>query len=398
MLSEERLTVMKKKNNCQALAGSFSCLLLLVFLISACRPTPAKQAPHAAKTGSADIQYAKGFSIDYYSTYKLLSIYTGTGAQVDTMQYVLLANGVKAPEGYHKAQLITIPVQNLIGMSSMHIALADFAGVADAITGLGSLQYVSSSTVRKNIAAGKVKEIGTDGNMNNEKLISMKPGLVMVMGNPDSKFSKYETLTGAGIPVMLNSEWLETTPLGRAEWVKVMAALMNKETLVNSKFDSLVTEYKRLAKIGRTAKIKPSVIVGMPYKGTWYVPDGDSYMVEFFKDAGTSYKWINTHGTGSLPLTFETVAPTALKADFWLNVGYVDSKKDIKALDVRYADFKPFKNGQVFNNNKRTNDLGSNDYWESGAVNPQLVLADLIKILHPELLPAHQLVYYKQLN
>jgi iron complex transport system substrate-binding protein len=398
MLSEERLTVMKKKNNCQALAGSFSCLLLLVILISSCRPTPAKQALHAAKTGSADIQYAKGFSIDYYSTYKLLSIYTGTGAQVDTMKYVLLANGVKAPEGYQKAQLITIPVQNLIGMSSMHIALADFAGVADAITGLGSLQYVSSPTVRKNIAAGKVKEIGIDGNMNNEKLISMKPGLVMVMGNPDSKFSKYETLTGAGVPVMLNSEWLETTPLGRAEWVKVMAALMNKETLVNSKFDSLVTEYKRLAQIGRTAKIKPSVIVGMPYKGTWYVPDGDSYMVEFFKDAGTSYQWINTHGTGSLPLTFETVAPTALKADFWLNVGYVDSKKDIKALDVRYADFKPFKNGQVFNNNKRTNDLGSNDYWESGAVNPQLVLADLIKILHPELLPAHQLVYYKQLN
>lgn len=389
---------MKKKNNCPVLAGNFSCLLFLLVLASACRQPVSTGRQQASKTSSAHIRYAKGFAIDYYPAYKLLSIYTGSGNQADTMQYVLLAKGVKAPEGYEKAQLIQIPVKNLVVMSSMHVALADFAGVADAITGLGSLQYVSSATVRKNIAAGKVKEIGIDGNMNNEKLISMQPGLVMVMGNPDAKFSKYETLSGAGVPVMLNSEWLETTPLGRAEWVKVMAALMNRETLVEGKFDSLVTEYKRLAQIGRGAKAKPSVIVGMPYKGTWYVPDGDSYMVQFFKDAGTSYKWINTHGTGSLPLTFETVAPTALKADFWLNVGYVDSKKDIKALDVRYADFRPFKNGQVFNNTKRTNNLGSNDYWESGAVNPQLVLADLIKILHPELLPAHQLVYYKQLN
>lgn len=398
MLSEERLTVMTKKNNYPALAGSFSCVLIFLLLMVSCRQSPTTSKHTAAKTGSAEIKYAKGFSVDYYDTYKLLSIYSGTGVKADTMQYVLLAKGVKAPEGFQEAQLITIPVQNLIVMSSMHIALADFAGVANAITGLGSLQYVSSATVRKNIAAGKVKEVGIDGTMNDEMLINMKPGLVMVMGNPDAKFSKYETLTGAGVPVMLNSEWLETTPLGRAEWVKVMAALMNKETLVNTKFDTIVTQYNRLAQLGKSAKSKPSIIVGMPYKGTWYVPDGDSYMMQFFKDAGTNYKWRNTHGQGSLPLTFETVAPEALKADFWLNAGYVDTKKDIKAIDVRYADFKPFKDGHIFNNNKLINDIGSNDYWESGAVNPQLVLADLIRILHPELLPAHQLVYYKQLN
>ncbi|MGY0037045.1 hypothetical protein [Pedobacter sp. NJ-S-72] len=135
-----------------------------------------------------------------------------------------------------------------------------------------------------------------------------------------------------------------------------------------------------------------------PYKGTWYVPDGDSYMVQFLKDAGTSYKWADIHGKGSLPLNFETVAPVALKADFWLNVGTVDTKDDIKAIDNRYIEFKPFKDGHIFNFNKKVNDIGSNDYWESGSVNPQIVLGDLIKIFHPELLPDHQLVYYKQLN
>ncbi|HEY0175575.1 MAG TPA: ABC transporter substrate-binding protein [Pedobacter sp.] len=390
---------MKKKTDYPSLTGVFSCLLVLLLLTGSCRQSAAP-GKHTSlkKTGSAEIKYAKGFSIDYYDGYKLISIYSGSGPHADTTQYVLLPKGTKAPAGYKKAQLIEIPLKSLVAMSSTHVAQADFAGVADIITGLGSPKYITSVIVRKNIAAGKVKDAGVDGTMNDELLISMKPGLVMVTGNPGVKFSKYSTLTAAGIPVMLNSEWLETTPLGKAEWVKVMAALTNRETQVNAKFDAVEKEYNRLAEIGKSAKTKPSLISGMPYKGTWYLPDGDSYMTQFFKDAGTNYKWADIHGTGSLALNFEAVAPEALKADFWLNAGYVDSKKDIQAIDARYADFKPFKNGHIFNNNKKVNDIGSNDYWESGAVNPQLVLGDLIRILHPELLPDHQLVYYKQLN
>jgi len=389
---------MMRKTNYPSLTGTFSCLLVFLLLSSSCRQAPAAKKQTSARTGSAEIRYAQGFRIDYFDNYKLLSIYSGIGPAADTAQYVLLKKGAKAPEGYTKAQLITIPVQNLVAMASTHVAQAEFAGVTDAIIGLGSFKYITSPAVRKNIAAGKVKDVGVDGTMNDEMLISMKPGLVIVMGNPDAKFTKYATLTNAGVPVMLNSEWLETTPLGRAEWVKVMAALTNKEEFVNAKFDAIEKEYHRLAEIGRNAKTKPAVISGMPYKGVWNVPDGDSYMAQFFKDAGTKYKWSSVKGKGSLALNFETVAPEALKADFWINAGYVDSKKDIQALDARYADFKPFKSGTIFNNNKRVNDLGSNDYWESGSVSPQLILADLIRILHPELLPGHQLVYYKQLN
>ncbi|MDO7742772.1 MAG: ABC transporter substrate-binding protein, partial [Pedobacter sp.] len=374
------------------------CLLIFGLLIASCGQRATDKKQHDLKTGSAEIKYARGFNIDYYDGYKLVSIYSGSSTKKDTVQYVLLSEGKTPPVGYKKSQIIHIPLKKLVAMSSMHVALADFAGSADAIVGLGSLKYVSSPVVRANIKAGKVKEVGIDGTMNDEVLISMKPDLLMVMGNPDAKFSKYETLSGAGVPVMLNSEWLETTPLGRAEWVKLMAALMNKESQVNAKFAAVEKEYNKLAEIGRKALNKPAVISGMPYKGTWYVPDGDSYMVVFLKDAGTTYKWGNVHGTGSLALNFEAVAPEALKADFWLNIGYVDSKKDISAQDARYAAFKPFKTGKLFNYNKRVNDIGSNDYWESGAVSPQLILADLIRILHPELLPDYQLVYYKQLN
>ena len=121
-------------------------------------------------------------------------------------------------------------------------------------------------------------------------------------------------------------------------------------------------------------------------------------MTHFIKDAGGDYKWAGNKGSGSLALNFESAAPEALTADYWLNIGYVDSKQDIAGKDPRYAGFKSFKTGRLYNNNKRTNDIGSNDYWESGAVNPQLVLADMISILHPELLPGRTLVYYKQLQ
>ena len=136
----------------------------------------------------------------------------------------------------------------------------------------------------------------------------------------------------------------------------------------------------------------------MPFKGTWYMPAGESYMAQFLRDAGASYHWSDSKGTGSLGLSFETVAPEALRADYWLNVGYVDSRADITAKDPRYATFHAFKTDAIYNYNNRVNDLGANDYWESGAVNPQLVLADLIHILHPGLLADDSLMYYKQVK
>jgi iron complex transport system substrate-binding protein len=216
--------------------------------------------------------------------------------------------------------------------------------------------------------------------------------------NPDAAFGQYKTISDAGIPVIPDAEWLETTPLGRAEWVKLIGALVDKEDEVGRKFDSVEQSYKALAAIGSSVKTKPSVIIAMPWKGTWYTPAGESYMAQFLRDAGASYNWTDTRGIGSLSLNVEAVIPVALKADFWLNVGYVDSRKDIAAKDPRFTEFNAYKTDAVYNFNKRVNDIGSNDYWESGLANPQLVLADLIRILHPDALPKDTLYYYKQLK
>ena len=344
------------------------------------------------------LSYARGFRIDYYDGYREVSVVNQMAGHADTLHFLLVDSGIAAPADRPGIPVITTPVRQFAVQSSVHVALADFAGVADRITGLGNFQYINSPTIRERIKENKVKEIGIDSRINSELVISMHPGVLIAMTNPDAAFGQYKPLMDAGVPVMPDAEWLETTPLGRAEWVKLIGALVDKEDFVAAKFDSVARAYNRLAAIGAAAKDKPTVIVNMPFKGTWYVPAGGNYQTQLLRDAGANYPWANSPGTNSLSLTFEAVAPVALKADYWLNIGYVDSKSDILAKDNRYGTFHAFQTGALYNYNKRVNDIGSNDYWESGIVSPHLILADLIRILHPGLLPQDTLYYYKQLK
>ncbi|MGI4864276.1 MAG: ABC transporter substrate-binding protein [Janthinobacterium lividum] len=344
------------------------------------------------------VQYAKGFTIQYLPGYKVVTILNGTGKQAAATRYALVPRGKAHPAGFPANQVVETPIRSLVGLSSLHVALVDFLGSDDVLVGLGSLQYVSAVPVRQRITQGKIFAVGDGRELNNELLIAKNPDLVMATGWPGEGLSKYQTIGQAGIPVMLNSEWVETTPLGRAEWVKVMAALLDKEALANQKFDQMAHEYHRLAALASKDKKRPTVILNVPFKDVWYVPEAGNYMTTFLRDAGATYPWANQKATGSLPLTVEAVAPIALAADYWLQLGTLSTKAALVAQDVRFAEFKPFKINHLYNNNRRTNAQGSNDYWESGAVRPDLVLGDLIQILHPALLPGRQLYYYQPLR
>ena len=351
-------------------------------------------------TAQTEINHAQGFTITYHNNYKIVSILSPLETGTDTSKYILLERGTARPKGFEKAQVIEIPLRNIVATSSMHVALLEFLDSQDIITGLSNPEYIYSAKVQALIKAGNVANIGRDQGLNDEKLVEMNPDAVMAMGGPGTKTDHYRVLAQAGIPVLINSEWIEKTPLARAEWVKLVAALVNKEKLVNEKFGKIEMEYARLAQLAKKVKDKPSIISGLNTKDAWFLPNGDSYMSQFFRDAGGDYHWSSTKSTGSLPLNFESVYPVALEADAWLNVGFDknDTKANILAQDSRYSDFKAYKSGRMFSYNGRVNDQGANDFFESGTVNPHTVLADLIKILHPELLPGHDLVYYKQLK
>lgn len=377
---------------------------LLAWLLASAEPglgqtttlAASRQTVAPTARGRTTVQFAKGFTIAYAGRCKVVTILSPFEQKTTATRYLLVPRGTPRPAGYADALVIDTPIRTLVGLSSMHVALADFLGADDILVGLGSLKYASAPRVRQRIAAGKILEAGQGKELNNEMLIARHPDLVMTTGWPGESLNRFQTLAAAGIPVMINSEWVESTPLGRAEWVKVLAVLLDKEDLVNQKFGQVVRDYQRLAALGQKATKRPRVVVGLPFKDVWHVPDADSYMTRFLRDAGTSYAWDKTKSPqGSLALSFETVAPVALTAEYWLQTGTASTKAEIIAQDARYAAFGPFINGHLYNNNRRTNAEGANDYWESGAMRPDLVLADLIKILHPELLPKWPLYYYQ---
>jgi iron complex transport system substrate-binding protein len=380
----------------------YGFFLLLLLFLQACNTenTTRQEQQNTEKSSYADqaeLRHAKGFSIQYYQHYKLLTIKSAD--QKSPEKFILLEKGTAKPQGYRDAQVISIPVKSMVGMSSMHIGLLALLKSENILSGLGNLQYVYAPSVLSRIKAGKIAEVGKDNGLNQEKLVELHPDLVMTMGYPGTKADHYSILKQAGIPVMTNSEWIETTPLARCEWVKLAAALLNKEKEANAVFNKIEKEYTELTSLAAKAATKPSVISGLNTKDVWFLPKGDNYMAQFIKDAGASYHWADTRGGGSLSLSFEAVSPIALEAAYWINVGFAktDTRQSILDQDTRYADFKAAKTGKMYSYNARVNELGSNDFFESGAFNPHVVLADLISIFHPEILPDHQLVYYKQL-
>jgi len=157
--------------------------------------------------------------------------------------------------------------------------------------------------------------------------------------------------------------------------------------------------YLQLKTITDTVKFKPTVLTEIKYADAWHVPGGNSFMAHFLKDAGADYLWKNEKKSGSIALNFEKVYMKAKDADFWLNFFInINSKKDLLAYDERYNLFKPYKNGNLYNNTKRSNTKGYSDYYEGGLSNPDELLKDFIKIFHPRLLPGHQLKYYKKIE
>ena len=201
------------------------------------------------------------------------------------------------------------------------------------------------------------------------------------------------------MPVALTAGYMETTPLGRTEWLKATALFFNREAAAEQVFGKIAASYAEMAALASTLAERPTVLVGIARRDSWRVPGGNSYFARYVADAGGRYLWRDDDSTGSIPLSMESVFEQAVDVDIWLaNTGGWFTAADILAADGRYASLAAVQNGSVYSNNAKLNDWGGNDYWETGVANPHLVLADLIKIFHPDLLPEHELIWFHQLQ
>jgi iron complex transport system substrate-binding protein len=342
-----------------------------------------------------DVRYAEGFTIEKFDLYKVLTLTNAWNGDDLTFRYVLY-NDVK-PDGVKGDVFIKTPIKSIACMSLTHIAFIEKLGLEKSIVALSGCDYVSSSKIRGLISEESIKEIGVQQNTNFEMLVEEAPDFVMGYGIDATSNNYINKLKTLGLDVVLNSEYMETSPLGKTEWIKFVAAFYNKEELADSIFNEIEKEYLTLLELTKSIKEKPTVFAGMPWNGAWYIPGANSFQTQFFKDAGAEYLWLDNDEKSSLVKDKEVIINDAYDADFWLNQNSYKSEEDIVAFDEKFKGFNAVKKHQLFNNDRQVNGASGNDYWESGVVSPDIVLKDLIEIFHPDLID-HQLFYYRNLE
>ena len=345
------------------------------------------------------VEYASGFDVEYHGNYKVITVTNPWQGAQESFRYVLVQCGTPAPQDVD-GTVIEVPVGNIIAMSTTYLPTLEDLGLIDRLIGLDSYMWTTNPAVRERIADGDIAEIGGGAAVNVELTLDLDPALVMTYGTGFADFDTHPVLLEAGIPVALNGDFIEQNPLGRAEWMKFIALFFNREADAAAQFDVIAAEYQAVAELTATLAERPSVLLGSVYNGTWYVAGGESYMAKMLFDAGAAYLWSGEGDVGALPLDFEAVYAIAAEVDIWLNPdnSFWFSVEDVLESDPRYGDFAPLKRGQLFNNNAKVNENGGNAYYEEGAAHPERVLKDLVKILHPHLLPEHELSFYRQVQ
>jgi iron complex transport system substrate-binding protein len=343
------------------------------------------------------LQYARGFKVEPYAGGRLVTIHPTWNEGGPAFRYLLVPRGHALPKEHPPAQVIFVPVQRVVSLSTTHLAYMDTAGLTDRLVGLAGFKHVNTLSVRRRIDAGALKEVGQFNNLNVETLIDLTPDLILASAS-GSVYDVHPKLLEAGLPVALMIDHLEAHPLGRAEWIKFLALFFDTGSHAEVLFREIASRYTRLAQTTAQLSQRPAVITGAPFQGQWWVPGADSFVARLIADAGGKPAWPQIPGTGSRPMDLEAVYEKALASDVWLNTGSWRSIAEARAADPRFSDVPALRRGRVYNNNKRLNPWGGNDYWESGMLRPDAVLADVIAILHPDLLPDHELIYYQRLE
>ena len=343
------------------------------------------------------IHYAEGFNVEYHHNYKVVTVHEPWPHASASLRYLLVQNGTQRPEGYDDVIVVNIPVERVVTLSTTYLAYMDMLGVTDRIIGHDDFKYVCTPSVRHMIDEGEITEVGEGSRVNVEFVIELEPDLIMTFhtGNEQDAYPK---LIEAGLPVVINAEFLEKQPLAMAEWIKFIALFFNKEKEAEELFGKIAYEYGKLRDRVTSLERQPTVLLGAPFQGTWWMAGGKSYSARLIDHAGAEYLWDDNDDAGAIPLDIESVYARAADADFWINTGTWTRREDALEHDIRFTEFRAYREGTMYNNNRRTNGYGGNDFWESGRANPHIVLADLVAIFHPELLPNHDFVYYQNLK
>lgn len=385
---QRRQTTCSRPQNSPAVAVIFFLFLLLNMPV----PVNAETAP---------IRYADSLSLERKAERTVVTI-TNAWEGARRLTYLLLQRDARAPAAGERNEydgVIRLPLTRIASLATPALAhLADLDAL-DRVVAVDDGDYVYNHRIRRRLAADDISEVGSGSSFNLERLLTVKPELVILSAiGPDDPTVK--RLESVGIPVLPLADWREQSPLGRAEWIKLFGELLGKEGEAERVFEPRAARYLELEAMASVegGSSRPTVLTNAPWQGSWPVPGGESYVARLLEAAGGDYLWADRGGTGSIFLDLETVLSRGADAEVWINLNYGwKSRADALDTDPRLAAFNAFQTNEMYHYNRKVRASGANDFWESGATRPDKVLSDLIRILHPELLPDHELIYYKRL-
>ncbi|EDP70195.1 Periplasmic binding protein [Flavobacteriales bacterium ALC-1] len=374
--------------------------LLLILAFVSCKNETKAELPKTSKADILDLKYAEGFSVSDNGNFKILTVNKSWPKAEKTFKYVIISKEQMAKTTFLKDEydgFIVDPIQKIVVTSTTHIPALELLGIEQTLVGFPGTDYISSEKTRKRIDEGKIRELGKNEGINTEVLLELNPDVVIGFG-VDGVNKTFETIKKAGIPVIYNGDWVESSALAKAEWIKFFGVLFNKEKEVDSIFNQIEKDYLEAKSIAQQAKNRPTILSGAMHKDIWYMPNGSSPEAQFLKDANVNYLWSETTGNGSLALSFEVVLEKARAADLWLSPSYYGSLDQLEKGNTLYTNFEAFKNKNIYSFSNTTGATGGVLYYELGTTRPDLVLKDLIKICHPELLENYTPYFFKKLN
>ena len=340
-------------------------------------------------------EYASGFKIlgadNVQST--LIQVFNPwQGAKDVEMSYFISRNGEQAPAGF-TGPTIPAGAKQIVCMSSSYIAMLDALGQADRIVAVSGIDYVSNPYIIAH--KDSIKDMGPE--MNYELLLGLKPDVVLLYGIGDAQTAVTDKLKELSIPYMYVGEYLEESPLGKAEWMVALSELTDSREKGIEIFSEIPKRYQTLKDLTASVEQRPTVMFNTPWNDSWIMPSTKSYMAQLVNAAGADYIYKENTSNSSAPIGLETAYGLIQKADYWINVGMASTLDELKAVNPKFTDAKSVREKTAYNNNLRLTATGGNEYWESAVVRPDIVLRDLIHIFHPELV-SDSLYYYRHLE
>lgn len=364
----------------------------MLLLLSACNGK-SKSSFDVSDGDTIDIRYAQNITITSLKDYYVATLRNPWDTTKILHRYILVDKNVDLPTNIPEGTLVRTPISKAIVYSSVHMSLLNELGAFNSIAGVSDLKYINLDNIKEACKKGTIINIGDGMSPDIEKIIDLNPDALLL--SPFENSGGYGKVEKLGMPIIECADYMETSALGRAEWMKFYGILTGKLAEADSLFTHVEQKYNTLSSKALNSNYRPSVFTELKSSSTWYVPGGNSTMAKILYDAGANYIFSNNNSSGSVPLSFESVFEKGEKADFWIiKYNQVKDKtyKELKDDYSPYSNFGAFKNRNIYGCN--TKDI---PFYEESPFHPELLLADLIKIFHPEIAEDYELKYFSKL-